>query len=303
MHAAFGVLARGEFSRETGAYMMRPATGAVSWPGQGGASGAATLAAALQPNSARPRSAVILDFVQHPNISMLRPASLFDQCRVAKIAYDTARCKGSFFMLPDSLATGASVAGWGKQRHLRPCPCCYLAVVQRSRRLSTVLPSPSRLSRHISSRVSISTRLPCIAGVLGLISVERTREKAIASSARALMFLKKQLGASTNLKLRHKGERAFDSGTFLTIFNGVKSLEDAQVARERAIEDAARAAEDGVSRPGSTGSARSARSGGRPGSGGAGWREGQAKREGDVSPAFSASPLSRSAAGSPGGFL
>ena len=91
MHAAFGVLARGEFSRETGAYMMRPATGAVSWPGQGGASGAATLAAALQPNSARPRSAVILDFVQHPNISMLRPASLFDQCRVAKIAYDTAR--------------------------------------------------------------------------------------------------------------------------------------------------------------------------------------------------------------------
>lgn len=138
--------------------------------------------------------------------------------------------------------------------------------------------------------------------MLSLVSVERTREKAIASSARALAFLKKQLGASTNLKLRHKGERAFDSGTFLTIFNGVKSLEDAQVARERAVEEAARAAE-GRSRPGSTGSARSARSGGRPGSGGASWREGQAKREGDVSPAFSASPLSRSAAASPGGFL
>ena len=63
--------------------------------------------------------------------------------------------------------------------------------------------------------------------------------KALSAALKTLEFVKKQLGVSTNPRMRHRGDRAFDSGTFLTIFNSVKSLVTYNIAM-KGLEDEAK---------------------------------------------------------------
>lgn len=103
MFSTFSALARGKFDERTGDFAMVPAMVGSGWDGGFNAGGRERMLAV----SSRPRTAVILDHVEHPNISMLRAASLFDQCRIAKISFDLQRCRGSFFVLNASLASSA----------------------------------------------------------------------------------------------------------------------------------------------------------------------------------------------------
>ena len=105
------------------------------------------------------RSYVMHDYVYHPNLSSLQYASFFNLCRLQGVSFDLHERVGTAFVLVDSLAGGTRA----------------------------VVPFGG-LVAHIS-------RLRCVLGIMGMLSVGRNPVQSSQAMQKALEFIAAQVGA------------------------------------------------------------------------------------------------------------